>query len=131
MMARTSGLLQMQTAAILAGVLRWTARVVGSLIIVYVLLHVIGNGIPSLRGLTAEEAVLWGGFVLSIAGFAMIWRWELVGGIVAVAGIAIFYAVEFINSGSFPGGWVLPLFFLPGLCSITCWMVERRGVNIP
>lgn len=121
----------MYVAATLPHVLRWSARAVGSLIIAFVLLHVIGDGIPNLQRLTAEESVLWLGFAMSIVGFVMIWRWELVGGLVAVIGIATFYAAEFMISGNIPGGWVLPLFFVPGVFSIACWLIERRSVNIP
>lgn len=110
-------------------VLRWTARIVGTLILAFVLLHVIGGGLPNVDNIAPREWLVWGGFVLSLVGFALLWKWELTGGIVAMGGIALFYAVNYALSGKFPGGWVFPLFFLPGLLSIVCWLTEPRATS--
>ena len=107
--------------------MRWAARVVGSLILAFVLLHVMSEGFPKLQNVKFQDGLLWIGFALSLVGFALIWKWELTGGIVAIAGITLFYAVHFALSGNFPGGWVFPLFFLPGALSVICWLSDRRA----
>ena len=117
----------MQLATIVLHILRWTARVIGGLILAFVVLHGISGGLPNVGGLAPGDGLLWVGFTLSLVGFALLWKWELTGGIVALGGIALFYAVHLILSGKFPGGWVFPLFFLPGCLSILCWLTERRA----
>jgi len=105
-------------------ILRWTARGIGALILAFVALHVISAGLPNLQNIAPVEGLLWIGFVLSLVGFVLLWKWELIGGIVALGGITLFYVVNFAISGKLPGGWVLPLFFLPSLLSIGCWLLK-------
>ncbi len=109
-------------------VLRWTARVIGTLILAFVALHLAGRGLPKIGNFAPQEGLLWAGFVLCLVGFALLWKWELTGGIVALAGIALFYAMNFALSGKLPGGWVFPIFFIPGLFSIVCWLTDRRSI---
>jgi len=109
--------------------LRWTARVVGTLILAFVLLNLISGGLPNVANIAPGEWLLWGGFVLSLVGYVLLWKWELIGGIVALGGIVLFYAVNFALSRKFPGGWVIPLFFLPGFLSIVCWLTECRATS--
>ncbi len=116
----------MRFAMTFSQVLRWTARVIGSLILAFVLLHLIVEGLPNVQNIAPGEGWLSCGFVLSLVGFALLWKWELTGGIVALGGIVLFYAVNFALSGKFPGGWVFLMFYLPGFFSITCWWMERR-----
>ncbi|NOZ39800.1 MAG: hypothetical protein GXP24_06190 [Planctomycetes bacterium] len=107
-------------------VLRWTARVIGSSILAFVLVHLVSEGLPKIGDIAPGEWLLWTGFLLSLIGFALLWKWELTGGIVALAGIALFYVMNFALSGKFPGGWVFPIFFVPGVFSIVCWLTDRR-----
>ena len=80
-------------------VFRWTARVLGALILTFVLLHMISDGLPNLQNIAPGETLLWSGLVLSLVGFALLWKWELTGGIVAIGGIALFYVVHFALVG--------------------------------
>jgi hypothetical protein len=64
--------------------------------------------------------------LVSLGGFVALWRWKLPGGLVSLAGIVAFYALNYAASGRFPGGWVFPLFFLPGLLAIASWVVDKR-----
>ena len=119
----------MQFAKTFLHLLRWMARVLGVLILAFVLLDLIGGGLPNIRNIAPGEWLLWGGFTLTLVGFALLWKWELTGGIVALGGIALFYVASFALAGKFPGGWVFPLFFLPGFLSIICHLAERRATS--
>lgn len=110
-------------------VLRWTARTIGAMILAFVLLHLISEGLPKVGRIALLEGLLWAGFVLSLVGFALLWKWELVGGVVVLSGIVLFYAMSFAISGKFPDGWVFPLFFLPGILSIVSWSIDRRATS--
>jgi len=103
--------------AVAAG-LRWTARVVGALLLGMFVLFAIGEGLPPL---TRDNAVLSLMFIAELVwllGFVALWLWELPGGFIALAGIVAFYGLNYADSGRFPGGWVFPLFFVPGVCAI-------------
>ncbi len=106
-------------------VFRWMARVVGALILAFVSLHVAVEGPPDVVNISPREWLLWGGFGGSLVGFALLWKWELAGGITALSGMTLFYSMNYALSGKFPGGWIFPLFFLPGFLSIACCLVER------
>lgn len=116
----------MQYAATFLPVFRWTARAVGTSILAFVLLDTISGGVSNLKNIAPGERLLWGGFILSLAGFALLWKWELTGGIVALSGIVLFYTMNYALSGKLPGGWFLAIFFLPGIMSIVCWRMEHQ-----
>ena len=107
-------------------VLRWTARAIGASIFAFVLIHLVSEGLPRIGDITPGEWLLWVGFLLSLVGFALLWKWELVGGIVALMGTTLFYTANIAVSGKLPGGWAFPILFIPGLFSIVCWLIDRR-----
>lgn len=104
--------------------LRWTARITGGLLIAFVLLHVATEGLPKVEGISLEEAFLWGGFITCFLGNALLWKWELTGGVIAISGVSLFFAANYALSGKLPLGWAMMLLVLPGFLSITCWFLE-------
>jgi len=56
----------------------------------------------------------------------VLWRREGIGGGMVLCGLGTFYAVEWIGSGRFPGGWVFPLMYLPGVLALICRWQARR-----
>jgi hypothetical protein len=42
------------------------------------------------------------------------WRWEAIGGGLALLGFSLFCGVELMVNGAFPGG-AIPLFAIPGI----------------
>jgi hypothetical protein len=69
--------------------------------------------------------------MISTIGLFLGWRLEFSGGILIIAGMGGFYLVNYWASGfsRWPGGWVLPLLFLPGLLYVLCALLEhgRQG----
>jgi hypothetical protein len=67
--------------------------------------------------------------LLSIAGLAVAWRWEGLGGAINVGLFLVFYAVFWMIRGEpFPFGAV-PLMMgavVPGILFLACWWRERR-----
>ena len=105
--------------------LRWIARVVGLMLFGLILAFLIGEGPPSLGATLAQTAQMLG-LLTAWLGMLILWRWEGTGGAMVLGGLGTFYAVEWITSGRFPGGWVFPLMFLPGILALFCRWCGRR-----
>jgi hypothetical protein len=105
---------------------RWGARILGALLVGLVLLFLIGEGVPRLSSLGLNLGLMFLTELLCLTGFAMLWFWELPGGLVALLGITAFYGLNYAASGRFPGGWVFPLFFVPGILAVTAGLLTRR-----
>ena len=104
-------------------VLAFLALVIGG--VGFVLLFLIGEGPPPLGRVPPHIASMFVAQVICLIGFIAVWRWRLGGGIVSLVGIAAFHAVNYAASGRFPGGWVFPLFFVPGLLAIVSWTLGK------
>ena len=94
--------------------LRWSARITGLLLAGMVLIFVIGEGPPNPFKQPPSVQVEFLGMILMVVGFLAAWRWEGIGGLLAVIGFALFAATELIVNGRPPGG-AIPLFAIPGV----------------
>jgi len=82
---------------LLATILRWTARVTGTVLAGLMLLLAIGEGVPNV---SMQPTVIQIGFfalTLVLLGILLAWRWELPGGITSLAGWVLFISAEKIN----------------------------------
>lgn len=95
-------------------ILRWSARVTGLLLVAMVLLFAIGEGVPNISRQPVPVQLGFFAMGLMLVGFLVGWRWEGVGGGLALAGFATFLAVELATNGRPPGG-AIPWFVVPGL----------------
>lgn len=104
--------------------LRWLARLIGSLLVLFVLLHILAEGLgpsgtytldPS--GLSMREIIPLGFVVLACLGMVIAWRWEEVGA--AIIGIALLGFCA-----TFPRGfplWALGVLSAPALLFLLSW----------
>ena len=86
-------------------IFRWTARVIGIVMVGLTLIIAIGEGVPNLF---AQPFVIQLGFLaltLVLFGILLAWRWELPGGIMSLVGWVLFILAERIN-------WQHSLFFI-------------------
>lgn len=104
--------------------LRWSARIIGALLVGLVLLFALGEGVRfrDFDAVTGSMAVV---FLVALAGMVVLWRWELIGGVMVLVGMGGFYAIDFLASGDLPSGWVLPVCFVPGVLALVSWAVRR------
>lgn len=63
----------------------------------------------------------------SVIGCVVLWRWELTGGVMNMAGIAAFYAVHYASVGSGPAGLALPALAVPGLLAIASYSLRLKA----
>jgi hypothetical protein len=103
-------------------ILRWTARVLGSLLLVLIAAFAIGEGVPNpLHGSIAEN-LLTAAFLTMILGQIVAWKWEGIGGLLIVASFT-FFAI--VNHG-IPINVVFGPWLLTGLLYLACWALTRR-----
>jgi hypothetical protein len=107
----------------MATLCRWSARIVGTLLVVLVLVIAIGEGMPN--PFTQPLAVQIGFLALAliVTGIVAGWRWEFSGGILSTAGWCLFV-------GSVVGVKRLNLFIallaLPGILYLLSALLRRH-----
>lgn len=109
----------------LISILRWSSRITGLVQAGLIVLFAIGERFDP-RQLTLTTGVMSLALIAALAGMLLLWRWELVGGLVVLIGVTAFYIVNFVVSGKWPSGWILSLFFLSGVLAVVSWGLTRR-----
>jgi hypothetical protein len=64
--------------------------------------------------------------LLALAGLAMVLWNNLLGGVLTLFGLAVFYGLNFMQSGQLPSGWVFPLCFLTGIVALVAGVLKFR-----
>ena len=108
--------------AALAG--RWTARILGSLMVLFVLTFVFGEGPPPLLRMTVREQLYALGMGTLFLGLVVAWFREGWGGVLSVVG----WAFLAVLAGR--PAWDLP-FSIPaatGLLHLLCWWRLRGPI---
>src|SRR5262245_33845797 len=99
--------------------LRWAGRGLGlaafAFVAWFLVAHILAGEGPNPLTMSAVELGLSVTFFGAIVGMLVGWRWEVVGGIMIVTGMLLFFLIEWVARGSLPGGWVLWTFPLPGI----------------
>jgi len=78
------------TSKLLAGVCRWSARILGTLLVLTLLAFAVGEGMPNPFTQPLRVQLGFAGLGLIMLGMIAGWRWELPGGIVSLAGWGLF-----------------------------------------
>ncbi len=111
----------MNTPRLFADVCRWTARVMGTLFVLLILIIAIGEGMPILG---FGQLALY----LMMIGILVGWRWELTGGIISLAGLCLFCLLIELTVNYAPRGMTLVFFFtmtLPGALYVTSALLRH------
>ena len=106
-------------------VLHWIACLLGTAMVVLFGVFAVADP-PPLSVLLMPE--MWA-LILIALGFLLIWRNDVVGGVMSVTATAMFYLLNYSEAGNFPGGWVFPLCFVPGLLAIVAGVMRIRFVG--
>ena len=101
-------------------VVRWVARGMSVLVAGFVLVMFFGEA-GGLSVLFRNPAILW--IPIPVVGLMLAWRWELIGGMLALAWLPSFYAREWILSGGFPKGPWFAMMALPSLFFLLAWFL--------
>ncbi|MDT3739111.1 MAG: hypothetical protein RO257_06360 [Candidatus Kapabacteria bacterium] len=99
-------------------VIQWIARSFSILAIFVILIFVVGEGFNPFK-FTSEELLLSIFFpVFTLIGLIVAWKYELIGGLISVAGLVLFYIFHQIISQDFPEGWAFLVFTAPAFLFI-------------
>lgn len=115
-----------------ANIIRWIARIWGTLILAFVLFFLIADligGAENGGGLNKDEVLSFIFFPMStLLGLAIALKWEGLGGLIATLGIAGLFIVRFdlISDFVFIGG-VAP----PGILYLIYWFSTKESSKTP
>jgi hypothetical protein len=103
---------------------RWIARITGTLMALFYLAFVVGEGPPPLFRLSWQQNLHFFAMAALFAGLLLAWKWELWGGLIPLAGFVLLLQIEgrrpLLNS----------LFLLPAgiaVVNLLCWWRLRAG----
>jgi len=111
----------------LAAACRWTARILGTFLVVGCVLIAIGEGMPNPFRVALPLQVMFLAFALILIGILAAWRWEFAGGVTSLAGWCVFV----VGSAMSPRGLAVMTVVLaaPALLYLgSTWL--RRKVTI-
>jgi hypothetical protein len=104
---------------------RWTGRILGTPVSL-VLVFAIGEGVPNPSMLSLPERGMFIAWGVCLLGYFVAWRGEAAGAAMILGGMSAFYVMNSIGSGKIPGG-IFPLFFLPGVLFLVCWIFDNKA----
>lgn len=116
-------------------VVRWIARISAGIAAVLILLIFIVEGFTGgfepLLHMTIRETLMVVAFVALWLGLLVGWKRELYGGLLTVCGIAAFYLVDYLFTGTLPRGPYFLIFASPSLLFLYCGLQIRKkpGIN--
>ncbi|MGD0498799.1 MAG: hypothetical protein ABSC23_10230 [Bryobacteraceae bacterium] len=102
---------------------RWTARIMGTLMALFFLAFVVGEGPPPLFRLSLHQNLHFFAIAALFVGLLLSWKWELPGGLIPLAGFVILVLIEGRSAAS-------GLFLLPAaiaFLNLLCWRGLRAG----
>jgi hypothetical protein len=110
----------------LVTIIRWVARIIALFLAIVIVIFVSGTGV-NLAHLQAGELARAASFFLAWLGLILAWRWDGIGGALIIAGILLFYVLDYFVTGSVLRFWLFLIFFLPGVMLLYCWWQTRHG----
>ena len=122
--------------------IRWVARIWGSLIVVYVLLMLVGygwnwvtTGVADPHAVEDVSLITYVGLAIMVLGalaLSIAWRWEKLGGTIAVASQLAFFTLHLIEGPvKLDPHFVVPCLMsiivaIPGILFLVCWWRSRK-----
>jgi hypothetical protein len=114
---------------LLAAACRWMARIVGALLVVFIVCLAIGEGMPNLFAQPATVQVGFLALAMMMTGILAGWRWELAGGILSLAGWCLFCVpIENTRRGL---NWFCWALALPGALYLTSALLRAHNEKHP
>src|SRR5581483_3603595 len=102
---------------------RWAARILGTLLVLFFLFFIVGEGLPAPSELSSVEKLQFAGLAAILAGLLLAWKWEGLGGVLGVAGFLLMAAAS-------RSSLRVLLFWLPAAVAgvhVLCWTRLRAG----
>lgn len=108
-------------------IVRWLARVLSLVSIGWVLFFLVGEGLNP-GALKLKDIVLLACFPVGISvGMLIAWRRELLGSLVTLASLGLFYLIHFLLFEYLPKGPAFLFFASPAIVFLVSAALERSG----
>lgn len=111
-------------------VIRWAARVVGTLLAALFIFMFAGYALAGeflpIFHLTPAETLETIAVLIALIGIGIAWRWELPGGLMVFAAGLMFTLVESIESRNFDPIWFAIVFMVVGALFVLAWYLAGR-----
>ncbi|MDX1699122.1 MAG: hypothetical protein R3250_00830, partial [Melioribacteraceae bacterium] len=107
--------------------LRFFAHLFSVLLIFVVLLLAIGEDFLKLTNLDVMEVLLSLSLLTMLVGLLSAWKWEGIGGILIIAGFALFFLANSYYAKELRLGFFFLLFPLTGLLYLFCCWRDNKG----
>lgn len=104
-------------------IFRWIVRIISIIIVLFLILMFVGSLFNPKQSNTpsTHELISFIFFPIGLCvGLLIAWKWELIGGIIAIVSMIIFSLI--IQSTL---GWII--FAIPGVLFIICWYLSRNN----
>lgn len=102
--------------------LKWVARILGAFVVVLIVVFAVGEGVPNPLAQPPAVAASLAAMAAMLAGLLLLaWRWNAAGGLLAVAGFAVFTALNGFRVNAF-----LAPAFVAGVLHMIYWATSRR-----
>jgi hypothetical protein len=105
---------------------RWIARIMGTLMALFFLAFVVGEGPPPLFRLSLQQNLHFLGLTALFVGLLLAWKWQLWAGLIPLVGFVLLVLIEEAGVRPFASG----LFLLPAataVLNLLCWWRLRAG----
>jgi hypothetical protein len=100
-----------------------------ALILLLFIGETIGDGVQPFLRMTVREILLMFIFFILWLGLLLGWKWELLGGLLTLCAVIVFYALNFLFAGILPGGPFFLIFSFPSLLFLYCGWQNRKDTN--
>ncbi len=116
-----------------AKIVLWVARVWSLINLGFVILIMGGELLtPHAPPPTSARDIISMAFFLGMClGLVIAWRWEAIGGVITLAGLAAFYITLYLADGRLPRGPYFVLVAAPGILFLVHWAMTHHEKGTP
>lgn len=111
--------------SILPSFLHWSARLLGTLLIVLMVGIMFGEDRITVQQMTSSEQLTFCGLGLAVFGLVLGWKWELLGGCTALLGTLAVILLLYFAQGKVL--WFVLILALPSLLYIAKGVISRKS----
>jgi len=108
--------------------IRWLARILGVLVVIFWILKILDPQSGDLQQVAPVDAFLLSLTGLALAGLLLAWRWELAGGIFTLVMLFIREIAWVILKGNWMIGFLIlwVMIATPAILFVAAWRMERK-----
>jgi len=123
-----AGMLHKKQATQRIKTIRWLARILGVLVVIFWILKILDPQSGDLQQVAPVDAFLLSLTGLALAGLLLAWRWELAGGIFTLVMLLIREIAWVILKGNWMIGFLIlwVMIATPAILFLAAWRMERK-----